>query len=233
MEIVQESLLGKSFGDLAKSYGCTTSTISRTVKGLLTKEEYEALKKGRTIKSVNLANNSSLSNEVEQSIEEVKPQNLNNDLLQNEDFIADQNWETLDEEFSQPDLRENNSQENFKEVVPLISEFAWEEQQEVAAKPFDIELFPETVYMLVDKKVELESKPLKDFSQWSFLPDQDQERLAILLFSNQRSAKRHCTRNQRVLKVPNPEVFMISCPFLVSKGITRLVLDDCLIALDS
>ena len=114
----------------------------------------------------------------------------------------------------------------------LISAFAWEEQKEVAAKAFAIELLPDTVYMLVDKKVELEAKPLKEFSQWSFLSEEDQERLVIMLFSNQRSAKRNCSRNQRVLKVPNPEVFKLSCPFLLAKGITRLIIDDCLIALD-
>ncbi len=86
--------------------------------------------------------------------------------------------------------------------------------------------------MLVDKKVELESKPLKEFSEWSFLPEEDQERFAIPLFSNQRDAKRCCSRNQRVLKVPDSKVFIISSSYLLSKGITRLIIDDSLIAVD-
>ena len=87
--------------------------------------------------------------------------------------------------------------------------------------------------MLVDKAVELESKPLKEFAQWSFLPEKDQNRLALVLFSNQRSAKRSCSRNQRVIKVPDSSIFKITFPHLIAKGITRLILDESLIAIDT
>ncbi len=121
----------------------------------------------------------------------------------------------------------------FKELIPLISPpEEWEKQKEVACKKLSEDVFPDVVYMLVDKKVELDAKPLKDFPDWSFLPESDQRRLAISLFSNQRNAKRDCSRNQRVLKVPNVDVFRLSSSYLLSKGITRLILDDSLIALD-
>ena len=87
--------------------------------------------------------------------------------------------------------------------------------------------------MIVDKKVELDSQPISDFPEWSFLPENELKRNAILLFSNQRSAKRSCSRNQRVIKIPNTSIFKISKPYLISKGITRLILDDALIALDN
>ena len=87
--------------------------------------------------------------------------------------------------------------------------------------------------MLITKNNELESKPLKDFSDWSFLPEKDQNRLAIPLFSTHREAKCTCSRNQKVLKVPNSNVFLISLPHLNSKGITRLIIDESLISLDS
>ena len=81
-------------------------------------------------------------------------------------------------------------------------------------------------------KVELDPKQLKEFSEWSFLCPQDQERLVIALYSNQRSAKRNCLKTQRVLKVPDSKVFSISSSYLLSKGITRLIFDDLLIAID-
>ena len=79
---------------------------------------------------------------------------------------------------------------------------------------------------------ENKAKPLKEFSEWSFLPEKDKSRLAISLYSNQRLAKRNCSRNQRVLKIPDSKVFLISSSHLISKGITRLIIDDSLIAID-
>lgn len=215
------------FGELAKEYDCTPSTITRTVKGCLSDQEYLSLKKLRS--KFNPLNQDQAP---ENLSKENQSETLGNNLVREDDFENNQFSQVFDEEEENSEFNDQDPKENFQEVIPLISEFAWEEQKEVAAKAFAVELLPETVYMLVDKKVELESKPLKEFSQWSFLPEHDQERLAIMLFSNQRSAKRNCSRNQRVLKVPNPDVFKLSCPFLLSKGITRLIIDDCLIALD-
>ena len=87
--------------------------------------------------------------------------------------------------------------------------------------------------MLIDKKNELDSKALNEFSEWSFLSDQDKARLAIPLYSNQRVAKRNCGRSQKVLKVPDSRVFILSSSYLLSKGITRLIMDESLIAIDN
>ena len=95
------------------------------------------------------------------------------------------------------------------------------------------ESLPESVYMIVDKKVELDLQLISNLPDWSFLPENELNRNAILLFSNQRSAKRSCSRNQRVIKIPNTSIFKLSKPYLISKGITRLILDDALIALDN
>ena len=86
--------------------------------------------------------------------------------------------------------------------------------------------------MIVDKKVELELQLISDLPEWSFLPENELQRKAILLFANQRSAKRICSRSQRVIKIPNTSIFKISKPYLISKGITRLILEDSIIGLD-
>ncbi len=121
----------------------------------------------------------------------------------------------------------------FKELVPLISDFGFEErEQKVPLKELLPGVLPEVIYMLVDKKVELEFNSLRELPDWSFLPEDEKERQVISLFANQRAAKKNCSKGQRVIKVPNSNVFIISKSYLLSKGITRLVLDDSLIALD-
>lgn len=113
----------------------------------------------------------------------------------------------------------------------MISSFDFE-KEEIDFEIHTQDKLPESVYMLVDKKVELEFKPISEFPEWSFLPESELERNAIFLFLNQRSAKRSCSRNQRVIKIPNTNVFQFSKSYLIAKGITRLVLDDFIIALD-
>ena len=86
--------------------------------------------------------------------------------------------------------------------------------------------------MIVDKKVELELQAISDLPEWSFLPENELKRIAIVLFSNQRTAKRICSKNQRVIKIPNTKVFNLSKSYLISKGITRLIFEESIIALD-
>jgi len=44
-------------------------------------------------------------------------------------------------------------------------------------------------------------------------------------------AKRSCNKEQKVLKVPNTDVFRIAAPVLLEKGISRIVFAENLIAL--
>ena len=91
--------------------------------------------------------------------------------------------------------------------------------------------FPKVVYMIVDKKIELETKFLKDFPEWEFLPYDDLKRKTIEIFFDLNLAKRSCNKDQKVLKVPNTDVFRIAAPVLIAKGISRIVCPDNLIAL--
>jgi hypothetical protein len=79
--------------------------------------------------------------------------------------------------------------------------------------------------MLVDKTVELEARPLSEFSELGLLPIEEQARQALMLYVNPRQAKRQCGRNQRVIKVPDSSVLQRTAPYLVAQGITRLVLE--------
>ena len=85
--------------------------------------------------------------------------------------------------------------------------------------------------MIVDNKIELETKLLKDYPEWQFLSQEDLNRKTLKIYFDQKTAKRDCNKDQKVIKVPNPNVFKIVAPFLLSRGISRIVSDDKLIAL--
>ena len=85
--------------------------------------------------------------------------------------------------------------------------------------------------MIVDKKIELEIKLLKDYPDWEFLPKEDLNRKTIEIFFDLKEAKRFCSKEQKVIKVPNTDVFRIVSSFLISRGISRIVTPETLVAL--
>jgi hypothetical protein len=85
--------------------------------------------------------------------------------------------------------------------------------------------------MIVNKNIELEVKLLKDYPDWEFLPNEDLKRKTIEIYYDLKTAKRDCMKEQKVIKVPNTDVFRIVSPILISRGITRIVSAEKLIAL--
>ncbi len=233
-EILKGFRSGMSLSFLAKDFGCTPATITRILKALLGDDGFSELKKAnkRLPKDKHLKNINSEEKNNDQNNEFIQDKN-SSDSRAADNSIEKETKTSLDDRDGEEAPLNRQSQSEFQELVPLVTNFEWDNQKELACTPFDADSLPGTVFMLVDKSVELESKPLKEFSQWSFLSDKDQNRLAIVLYSNQRSAKRSCSRNQRVLKIPDSSVFQVTLPHLISKGITRLILDDSLISIDN
>ena len=60
---------------------------------------------------------------------------------------------------------------------------------------------------------------------------QDLNRKTIEIFFDLKIAKKVCSKDQKVIKVPNTNVFQIVSPILISRGISRIVSEDKLIAL--
>ena len=231
-EIVKKEMLegfsnGESLKSLSNEYGCTPSTVTRAVKSFLTEDEFARLKNNRKKKALNQNVGDSLL-EKDPLIKKTTVNHLSNtSILESQEKSKD---DSLDMNYSGGES--SNDAEAFTEVIPLSIEAFSEEQREVACQPLASDSLPSPVFMLINKNNELESKLLKEFSDWSFLPETDQNRLAIPLFSTLRAAKRTCSRNQKVLKVPDSKVFLISLSYLISKGITRLIIDEVLISLD-
>ena len=122
-------------------------------------------------------------------------------------------------------------EESFFEIVPLDYEIENLPRKELSSVPISDVDFPKVVYMIVDKKIELEIKLLKDFPEWDFLPLNDLNRKTIEIFFDLNLAKRSCNKEQKVLKVPNTDVFRIAAPVLIEKGISRIVCAENLISL--
>ena len=261
-EILEAYQSGESTNIIAENYNCTPNTIIRTVKNFLSESEYILLKKNRlknSIKNekfdlhkiekdqpVDFNQENSLIEQRDKVRQEDQSVNVNENPHSSEhadiDSLGlienDSNGVLLSGNLNNEKLEEDeinqNSDNTFQEIIPLISSLDLDQNHKQSN--FEIlkyENLPESVYMIVDKKVELELQPISGLPEWSFLPENELQRNAILLFNNQRSAKRLCSRNQRVIKIPNTRIFKLSKSYLIAKGITRLILEDSIIGLDN
>ena len=128
-------------------------------------------------------------------------------------------------------LSNEESQFNFIELAPLDYEIDNVPRKEISSVPIEEIEFPNIVYMIVDKNIELEIKYLKDYPDWNFLSPDELNRKTIEIHFDIKNAKRFCKKDQKVIKVPNTDVFRIAATILTSKGISRIVSPDKLISL--
>ena len=99
------------------------------------------------------------------------------------------------------------------------------------SKPLKEFIFPNDSYMIIDKNNELEIFQIEDFPEYSFLPDDDQKNKVIKLFSDKKIARTFCNKNQKIIKVPNGQVFILVASFLIEKGISRIIFDENLLSI--
>ena len=216
-EIVISFKSGKDIDTLSKKYSCTNSTIIRNLKKNLGELKYtEFINKIKSLKEKPETNKNQTKDLVKANVD-------------NEDFKNDSNvHEFLNENITSSNFAPINS---FFEIAPVDYEIDNSSRKELSSVPISEIDFPKVVYMVVDKKIELEIKLLKDFPEWQFLPQDDLSRKAIEIFFDLNLAKRSCNKEQKVLKVPNADVFRIARPVLIAKGISRIVCAENLIAL--
>ncbi len=201
-EIINGFFNGKNIEELAKEFSCTKITINRHLKKNIDEEKY---------KQTVLQNNKKKVNEA----------NISSDL----------NFTNFNEISYKRDSIDSFSDASFLEIEPLNDEIFNNPQKDLSSIPISEIEFPKTVYMIVDKKIELETKYLKDYPNWGFLSEEELNRKTIEIYLDLKNAKRFCTKEQKIIKVPNTEVFRIVAPILISRGISRIVNSDKLIAL--
>ncbi len=224
-DLVGRYKAGESTSALAEAFGCSPNTVSRTVKALLPADAYAALKASRQ-KGLATPPPQTVTQAEESEADSFKEDDSSLALDDADDFGEDS-----EEELSEDD--DNGNVESFTELVPLLGVGNLSDRPLNQAQPFSVDLLPDSAYMLVDKVVELDARPLKEFPELGLLDDAEQERQGLCLFASPRAAKRQCGRSQRVIKVPDTAVFQRTSSYLLARGITRLVLDGTLIALDA
>tara|TARA_B100000212_G_scaffold310843_1_gene262179 strand:- start:907 stop:1557 length:651 start_codon:yes stop_codon:yes gene_type:complete len=205
-EIIAFFRIGKNIEQLSKQFNCTKLTISRNLKKILGEKEYkETIKKLRVSESKKLINHN------------------NSSLEANGNNSEESAFGNLEHEFI--------SKSQFIEITPLNYEIDNCSQKDFASIPLSDVQLPKIVYMIVDKKVELETKYLKDYPKWQFLSEEELKRKSIEIYYDLKLAKSSCGKEQKLIKVPNTKVFGIVAPILLARGISRIVSADNLIAL--
>jgi predicted DNA-binding protein YlxM (UPF0122 family) len=124
-----------------------------------------------------------------------------------------------------------NPFDSFIEITPLDHDFEDFSQKDISSIPLSEIKLPNVVFLIVKKEIELETKYLKDYPEWQFLPQNDLKRKTIEIHFDLKNAKRICNKDQKVIKVPNTDVFRIVAPILISRGISRIVTAENLISI--
>ena len=207
---------GKTIDELSNAFNCTKLTITRNLKKNLGEKKYKEFLNNN--KSTEQTLNSEKVNKSFGNKNQISDKHLNgkNDSVK---MIID----NIQEEFI--------PSTSFVEIEPLDCEIEESPQKDLSSIPISDIDFPNVVYMIVDKKIELETKYLKDYPEWRFLSQDELRRKTIQIFYDLKIAKRFCSNDQKVIKVPNTNVFKVVAPILRSKGISRIVSDDKLLAL--
>ena len=216
-EIVKSFKSGAAIDVLSHKYGCTDATIIRNLKKNLGELKYKEISnKSKFLKGKSKINKNQINESPEKDF-------VNENLKNNSNFP-----QVLNENINATNFAPVDS---FFEIAPLDYDVDNSSRKELSSVPLSEVEFPKVVYMIVDKKIELEVRLLKDFPEWQFLPKDDLSRKTIEIFFDLNLAKRSCNKEQKVLKVPNTDVFRIAAPTLISKGISRIVCAENLIAL--
>ena len=143
-EIVQLFISGVNIEQLSKRFSCTKLTISRNLKKNLGEEIYKEL----SIKSKS-------NNNLKENIEFLNKNKKVKKIKTNNESLKKNSYQKVQEDFFE------SSQ--FFEVAPLNCEIENSAQKDLSSIPIADVDFPETVFMIVDKKIELEIKYLKDY----------------------------------------------------------------------
>ena len=216
-EIIKCFENGTKIDLLSKRFNCTKLTVIRNLKKNLGELKYiDLLNKNKSLKGKSKTN-------------KIQSKNLLKTNVGNLDLIEVKN----DHKVSNENINASNfaPYDSFLEIAPLDYVIDNSSRKELTSVPISEVDLPKVVYMIVNKKIELEIKFLKDFPQWDFLPHNDLKRKTIEIFFDLNLAKRSCNKEQKVIKVPNTEVFRIAAPVLIEKGISRIVCPENLIAL--
>lgn len=227
-ELVARYRQGETAQALAAAYGCSPNTVSRVLKAALDPEEMASIKRQSRGRSTDAPEPVEPADpplavaaaEADPPVEADGDGDRAVDAEQSELAIDDA------DDFAEEGLDDGDTLDDAEvDDASTLPTAAIAPGVVLEAQPLIPGVLPSSVYMLVDKTVELQAKPLREFPELGTLPEDEQERQALMLFTNPRQAKRQCGRTQRVIKVPDAGVLERRSSYLVAQGITRLVVE--------
>jgi transposase-like protein len=248
-ELVARYRQGETGQALAQAYGCSPNTVSRVLKAALGAEELASLKKQTRSGLRSQAPAAEAQVQEPERVEspaaavviEVpaldEPLALGEPLAAEPSDVAPDSQPEADDDvaaslaiddaddFGDDSLEESDDDCDDDELPVAQAASIAEQAQIVLPRPLAPDSLPGSLYLLVDKTVELDARPLREFSELGSLPEDEQQRQALMLYVNPRQAKRQCGRSQRVIKLPDSGVLQRTSRYLVAQGITRLVLE--------
>ena len=214
-EIKSSFLDNQSVEFLSEKFNCTKTTIIRNLKKSLGEIKYKEIL-NKLNETSHFKDEKLLENDNEQPIYE---ENIINKLDNSSISVGRSNQDKI------------NPFESFIEITPLEHDFEDVSQKDISSIPLSEIKLPNMVFLIVKKEIELETKYLKDYPEWQFLPQNDLQRKTIEIHFDLKTAKRICNKDQKVIKVPNTDVFRIVAPILISRGISRIVTAENLISI--
>ncbi len=204
-EIIDDFIKNKTLQEISEKFNFTKVTITRHLKQILGEEKFSKITK---------------LNKKEKKHE--------NQQYQEDNEASDNNLEVLTEDAIS---RESFPENSLLEIAPLILEIDNKPQKDLSSVSIKEANLPKVVYMIVDFQVELETKLLKEYIEWNFLSEKELNRNTIEIFYDLKTARRSTKKDQKVIKIPNSDIFEIAAPILLSRGISRIVSSEVLIAL--
>ncbi|QEY33199.1 hypothetical protein EVJ50_14110 [Synechococcus sp. RSCCF101] len=256
-ELLRRFRDGATAQSLALEFGCSPTTVGRAIRAQVSPEEYAALKQGRPQQkggqaqqmaqpeasvaprgeaaSRHAPNGDAPSGAASSSSRDPEEADDDGELAvpgslaieDADDFSGD---DSDDGDLSDDDLRA--AEEDPSTFVLLAPADAVQPRPPARVESLADAALPSRLYMLVDKAVELEPRPLSTFTELGALPDGEAERAALALYGSPRTAKRECGRSQKVIPLPDPQVVLRTSTYLLAQGISRVVLDGRPYALD-
>ena len=218
-EVVQRYQAGETAAALAEAFSCSANTVSRTIKAAIGIEAYGAIKDLR------------IAGSAVKAIGKVLPSAEDFAVLKEEELVKE-DFEVIDAEASETELSdlEIESNSDFIAFAPLAVTANLSDSSPCVSKPLVASELPASLYLLVDREVELKGTPVRDFTELGLIASEEEDLQAIALFINPRQAKRQCGRSQRVIKVPDSSLLELTAPYILAQGISRIVLEGALYA---
>ena len=255
-ELVERFREGATAQELAAVYGCSANTVSRVVRMALGDVEYERAKRRRTRRRSE-AQQTALAFAAAAPLPEspsgpgaapatmTAPGEAGEDDVDRDeedgpgvlaiedadDFGSDDEDDLLEDDEEDGVDEADGTINPFQPIPVALLETSEGPEVERPLPTLQAASLPSSAYMLVDKTVELQARPLSEFPELGRLPAAELERQALVVYFNPRQAKRQCGRSQRVIKVPDMKLFELTAPYLLAQGISRVVIEGALYAL--